>query len=156
MRLFAEPPSANVEVLQTGVATPDAAEFLTLALPKSLPKLYLLRRVRELLAKEENHPGARGKQHARLSKAKYQVKGQPNLAGLALMLRVYDFRMANPHLKLWEIGDQLPRFMVSNKIVASDTHAEVVNKRNVLSASVARYIKKAEVMIANTSAGAFF
>lgn len=153
VRLFAEPPSANVEVLQTGVATPDEADFLTLALPKNLPKRYLLRRVRELLAKEENHPGARGKQHARMSKAQYQVKGQPNIAALALTLRVYDFRAANPHLKLWEIGDQLPRFMVGNKINATDTHAEVVNKRNVLSASVARYIKKAETMIANAALG---
>jgi len=153
VRLFAEPPSANVEILQSGAAAPDASEFLTLALPKNLPKRYLLRRIRELLAKEENHPGARGKQHARMSKAKYQVKGQPNLAGLALTLRVYDFRVANPQLKLWEIGDQLPRFMVGNKIGVQDTHAEVVNKRNVLSASVARYFKKASVMIKNTSAG---
>ena len=155
VRLFAEPPTANVEVLGSGVATPDATEFLTLALPKNLPKRYLLRRVRELLAKEENHPGARGKQHARMSKAKYQVKGQPNIAALALTLKVYDFRMANPHLKLWEIGDQLPRFMVSNKIAATDTHAEVVNKRNVLSASVARYVKKSDLLISGTAAGKF-
>lgn len=156
VRLFAEPPTANVEVLESGASTPDAVEYLTLALPKNLPKRYLMRRVRELLVKEENHPGARGKQHARMSKAKYQVKGQPNLAGLALLLRVYDFRVANPHLKLWEIGDQLPRFMVGNKITSKDTPAEVVNKRNVLSASVARYVKKAEVMIGKTSSGAFF
>ena len=64
-------------------------------------------------------------------------------------------QLANPYLKLWEIGDQLPRFMVGNMILASDTHAEVVNKRNVLSASVARYVKKAEVMIGKTSAGKF-
>lgn len=156
VRLFAEPPSANVEVLETGVATPSASEFLTLALPKNLPKRYLLRRVRELLAKEENHPGARGKQHARMSKAKYQVKGQPNIAALALTLRVYDFRQTNPDLKLWEIGDQLPRFMLGNKIAATDTHAEVVNKRNVLSASVARYIKKANEIINNTEIGMIF
>lgn len=155
VRLFAEPPSANVEVLESGAATPDAAEFLTLTLPKNLPKRYLLRRVRELLAKEENHPGARGKQHARMSKAKYQVKGQPNISALALTLRVYDFRVANPHLKLWEIGDQLPRFMIGMKIKPSDTHAEVVYKRNVLSAAVARYTKKAGVMIANSSIGYF-
>jgi hypothetical protein len=91
-----------------------------------------------------------------MSKAKYQVKGQPKLAGLSLLLRVYVLRVANPHLKLWEIGDQLPRFMVANKMAASDTHAEVVNKRNVLSASVARYVKKAEVLIGKTSSGAFF
>jgi hypothetical protein len=155
VRLFAEPPSANVGVLQSGVAAPDASEFLTLALPKNLPKRYLLRRVRELLSKDENHPGARGKQHARMSNSKYQVKGQPNLAGLALTLRVYDFKVANPLLTLWEIGNQLPRFMVGNKISACDTHAEIVNKRNVLSASVARYIKKAVMMSANTSTGQF-
>lgn len=156
VRLFAEPPTANVEVLETGVATPDASEILTLALPKNLPKRYLLRRVRELLAKEENHPGARGKQHARMSKARYQVKGQPNIAALALTLKVYDFRMANPHLKLWEIGDQLPRFMVSNKISTSDTHAETVNKRNIFSATVARYLGKANKMIRNTQDGFLF
>jgi hypothetical protein len=91
-----------------------------------------------------------------MSKARYQVKGQPNLAGLALLLRVYDFRVANPHLKLWEIGDQLPRFMLDNKITSKDTPAEVVNKRNVLSASVARYVKKAGVMIATTGNGKYF
>jgi hypothetical protein len=155
VRLFAEPPSANVEILQSGVAVPDASEFLTLALPKNLPKRYLMRRVRELLATKENHPGARGKQHARMSKAKYQVKGQPNLAGLALTLKVYDFKVANPHLKLWEIGDQLPRFMMGVKISPADTHAEVVYKRNVLAASVSRYLKKAEAMIDNTSEGLF-
>jgi hypothetical protein len=69
---------------------------------------------------------------------------------------VYDFRVATPHLKLWEIGDQLPRFMVGNKVTAKDTPAEVVNKRNVLSASVARYVKKAETMIAKTATGSLF
>jgi hypothetical protein len=91
-----------------------------------------------------------------MSKANYQIKGQPNLAGLALTLRVYDFKVANPHLKLWEIGDQLPRFMLGNKILSKDTHAEIVSKRNVLSASVARYIKKAEVMIDRTAKGTLF
>jgi len=153
VQLFAEPPSASVEILQSGALAPDASAFLTLALPKNLPKRYLLRRVRELLAMKENHPGARGKQHARMSKAKYQVKGQPNLAGLALLLRVYDFRMANPHLKLWEIGDQLPRFMVGHKIASTDTHAEGVDKRNVLAASVSRYLKKADLIIRATSLG---
>jgi len=123
--LFAVPPYANVKVLQTDVTTPDAAEILKLALRKNLPKRYLLRRFSELLAKEENYPGARGKQHARMSKAKHQVKGQPNLAGLALLLRVYDFRVVNSHLKLWEVGDQLLGFMVGNKIAASGTHAEI-------------------------------
>jgi hypothetical protein len=156
VRLFAEPTSASVEVLKSGVAAPNASEYLTLALPKNLPKRYLLRRIGELLSKEENHPGARGRQHARMSKAKFQVKGQPNLAGLALTLKVYDFKVANPHLKLWEIGDQLPRFMVGNKISNKDTHGELVSKRNVLAASVARYVKKAEVMIASTSAGELF
>ena len=156
VRLFAEPPSARVEILQSGAAAPDASEFLTLVLPKSLPKRYLIRRVRELLATNENHPGARGKQHARMSKAKYQVKGQPNLAGLALTLKVYDFRVENPQLKLWEIGDQLPRFMVGNKISAYDTYAEIVNKRNVLSASVARYVKKARLIIKNLEKGCLF
>lgn len=156
VRLFAEPPSSNVMVLKTSEPVPDESEFLTLALPKNLPKRYLQRRFRELLTKAEHHPGARGKQHARMSKAKYQIKGQPNLTGLALTLKVYDFKLANPQLKLWEIGDQMPRFMVGSKISASDTKAIVVNKRNVLSASVARYIRKAEEMIAATSLGEFF
>lgn len=81
---------------------------------------------------------------------------QPNLAGLALLLRVYDLRGANPQLTLWQVGDLLPRFMLGNKIKSTDTHAEIVNKRNVLSASVARYLKKAEIRVENTSNGLFF
>lgn len=153
VRLFAEPVSTSVEVLPSGSAAPDSSDFLTLVLPKNLPKRYLLKRIGELLVKPENHPGARGKLHARISKARYKVKGQPNLPGLGVTLKVYDFRISNPHLKLWEIGNQLPRFMSNQKISASDTHAEAVAKRNVLSAAVARYLKKAEVMINNTTNG---
>jgi hypothetical protein len=37
--------------------------------------------------------------------------------------------MANPDLKLWEIGDQLPRFQLVNKIKAGDTAIEVGDKK---------------------------
>jgi hypothetical protein len=43
--------------------------------------------------------------------------------------------------------------MIGMKAKSSETHTEVVYKRNVLSASVARYIKKAEAMIANAALG---
>jgi len=46
--------------------------------------------------------------------------------------------------------------MVGNKIAAAGTHAEVVNKRNVMSASVVRYVKMVTIIIANTFSGDYF
>jgi hypothetical protein len=153
VRLFAEPSNDTVRVLKGGERVAESLGTLTLALPLNLPKKLLLQRCKSLLA--EVHPGRQGRLLARLSEARYKVKGQPNIEGLATTLRVYEFRMAHPELALWEIGNQLPRFMLSQRVHSSDTPATVKDKKNALAAAVGRYLKKAELMIDSASKGVF-
>jgi hypothetical protein len=70
-------------------------------------------------------------------------------------LEVYDFKLANPGLKLWEIGNAIPRLQMANKLKSSDTDSERADKRNVLAATVSRYLKRAESSIKNTTLGIF-
>ncbi len=153
VRLFAEPSNDTVRVLRGGERVADSPGTLTLALPLNLPKKLLLQRCKSLIA--EVHPGKQGRLLARLSEARYKVKGQPNIEGLATTLKVYEFRKAHPELSLWEIGNQLPRFMLSQRISSSDTPAITKDKKNVLAAAVGRYLKKAELMIESTLNGEF-
>lgn len=153
VHLFAEPKNDTVTVLKNGERVADSLGTLTLSLPLNLPKKLLLQRCKALLA--EVHPGKQGRLLARLSEARYRVKGQPNIEGLRTTLRVYDFRVAHPELALWEIGNQLPRFMLSQRVLSSDTPATAKDKKNALAAAVGRYLKKADLMIASTERGSF-
>jgi hypothetical protein len=153
VRLFAEPKNETVRVLKGGERVAESLSVLALSLPLNLPKKLLLQRCKSLLA--EVHPGKQGRLLARLSEATYKVKGQPNIEGLKMTLKVYDFRMAHPELALWEIGNQLPRFMLSQRVLISDTPATAKDKKNALAAAVGRYLKKAELMIESASKGTF-
>lgn len=151
--LFAEPKNDTVRVLKSGERVAESVGTLTLSLPLNLPKKLLLQRCKSLLS--EVHPGKQGRLLARLSEARYKVKGQPNIEGLRTTLKVYDFKLAHPELALWEIGNQLPRFMLSQRVLSSDTPATAKDKKNALAAAVGRYLKKAELMIDSASKGTF-
>jgi hypothetical protein len=152
--LFAEPQAEDsIRVLEIGQEALDKSEAFTLSIPLYLPKKTILRRFKELL--DERHQGKRGHQLAKRSKARYQVKGQPNIPAIKQALEVYDFKKAHPKMKLWEIGNAIPRLQLSNKLKTSDTASERADKRNVLAATVSRYLKRAEESIKNTSTGAF-
>jgi hypothetical protein len=68
---------------------------------------------------------------------------------------VYDFKKANPRMKLWEIGNAIPNLQMENKIQVGDTESGLADKRNVLAATVSRYLRRAEESIKNTSLGFF-
>ena len=153
-RLFAEPQAEDsIRVLEIGQEALEATEAFTVSIPLYLPKKTILRRFKELL--DERHQGKRGHQLAKRSKAKYQVAGQPNVPAIGEAIRVYDFRVANPKLKLWEVGNLLPRFQMSHKIVAGDTPSVVADKKNVLAATVSRYLRRANAYIDNAVTGNF-
>lgn len=152
--LFADPQAEDsIRVMETGQEALDPAEAFTVSIPLYLPKKTILRRFKELL--DERHQGKRGHQLAKRSKARYQVKGQPNVPSIKQALEVYDFRLANPDLKLWEIGNAIPRLQMANKLKSSDTDSERADKRNVLAATVSRYLRRAESSVKNTSLGVF-
>ncbi len=152
--LFAEPQAEDsIRVMETGQEALDRSEAFTVSIPLYLPKKTILRRFKELL--DERHQGKRGHQLAKRSKARYQVKGQPNIPAIKQALEVYDFRKANPKMKLWEIGNAIPRLQMANKLKSSDTASERADKRNVLAATVSRYLRRAEQSIDKTSLGTF-
>ncbi|BEI33214.1 hypothetical protein [Polynucleobacter sp. HIN5] len=154
VNLFADPQAEySIRVMEKGQSAIDPAEAFTISIPLYLPKKLILRRFKELL--DERHKGKRGHQLAKRSKARYQVKGQPNIPAIKQALEVYDFKKANPKMKLWEIGNAIPKLQMGNKIKAGDTESEIADKKNVLAATVSRYLRRAEVSIQNTTLGKF-
>jgi hypothetical protein len=153
-RLFAEPAAEDsIRVLDAGQGALEPTDTFTLSIPLYLPKKIILRRFKELL--DERHQGKPGYQLAKKSKAHYRVVGQPNIPAIEQAIKVYDFRKANPQLKLWEIGNRLPRFQLANKIIASDTPSEISYKKTILAVTVSRYLKRAEAYIENVGLGSF-
>jgi hypothetical protein len=143
----------SIRILKIGQPALDPLEAFTVSIPLYLPKKIILRRFKDLL--DERHQGKRGHQLAKISNAHYKVKGQPNIPAIKQALEIYDFRLANPGLKLWEIGNAIPRLQMANKLKPSDTPSERSDKKNVLAATVSRYLKRAESSIKNTSLGLF-
>ena len=70
------------------------------------------------------------------------------------MLLVYDFKQKEPELTLAEIGKQL-RLVPSAMPKLGDSIERLARKRNIMAATVSRYLKKATAMIRNTAFGKF-
>jgi hypothetical protein len=141
----------TVRILSEGEKASNPDEFLTISFPINLPKKLLEKRFKAII--DESHKGSRGRQLAKKAKAKYLFTGQPNIEGLRTALRVYDFAKENPHLKLWEIGNELPKFQLSNKTGPKDPDFD--DKKNRLGATVKRYLTRVEKRIQSVALGQF-
>lgn len=155
-RLFAEPPLLLRErILLPGDTVPPPEEALTLSLPLVLSKESMERAVKRFLRNIPHHQGKRGLQDHRRSQAKYQLSGNPTIESLRMGMAVYDFHLENPDLSLWEIGNQVPRLSLSNKITGKEARGELTDKKNVLAATVSRYLRKTQKSIERTGQGLF-
>lgn len=116
----------------------------------------------DLLAKE--HKGKRGRKALGAAKetstAKYPLYRNYTRHNLKTMLAVYDAWFANSkrpkgdRKPLWAIGDELklvPTAMTSKADLPQDRTV----KHNIMSATVARYVRNAKAIIANTAKGEF-
>lgn len=150
--LFAEPTAEDVvrELAEDEVA-PDQEDALTLVFPLDMPKRYLQKRFNELLKKY--HTGKRGFQNAKKSRALYRFEGQPNVPALKQAMLVYEHREANPSMKLWEIGNEMPGVIKSQKLKAGDAQYIKESKKKVLAATVSRYLRRAQESIARVGKG---
>jgi hypothetical protein len=153
-RLFSNPPAEDtVRLLSKSDEAPLDDDHLLVSVPLNLPKKFIFQRFKSLL--NQKHNGQRGKQYAKTSKAKYQFKGQPNIEALATALNIWDKRIEQPKLKLWELGQFLPL----NKHLYVDYFKsgkplDTASKK-LMEATVSRYIKKARDSLKNTSKGLF-
>lgn len=96
-----------------------------------------------------------------VSTASYKLEHNYTVSGLMTALAVYDLWVENQtkpkaeRLTLWEIGKALNINKAAIKDAESSSSADRLVGRNVLGATVSRYVKQARAMIENTSTGKF-
>jgi hypothetical protein len=125
---------------------------MIVAVPLSEPKRRLTRWFDELL--KHRHGGRPGYATKKDSESLYPVHQQFSVLALKQMLLVYDLGLAEPDLKLWQIGQRL-KLVPSAMPKVGDSIPKLAKKRNTMAATVGRYLKKAEAYIRNTAVGKF-
>lgn len=168
VRLFAEQPLAvNFSELDSPADWQphwDREQVMVLAVPLNVSK----RRLKGVFAKllDARHKGNKSGRPsmARLkdsSTARYKVERNYTISGLTTTLAVYDLWAANQakpkedRLTLWQIGKELNLNRQAVKDAESKTAADRLIGRNVLGATVGRYVKQAKSMITNAEHGRF-
>jgi len=151
--LFSNPVTEDqVTELSDGEKALVDEDRLVVSIPLNLPQKFLIQKIRKLI--EMKHKGDKGRQYAKVSKAKYRFKGQPNIKALKLGLNVYDQIKENPNKKLWEIGMSLPQFHLELEEYQKGNEPEFTQRR-VMSSTVSRYEKRVRDSINKTVLGIF-
>lgn len=136
----------------------DSENVLVIALPLSMGKRELQSRFAKILKKR--HKAKRGRVAKRLDKstARFPLNRNYTIESLQKALDVYDCYTKlvelNGKAKLWEVGVEL-RLVRTAIPSANDLKQDTAVKRNVMAATVKRYLKQAESIIVNTSLGIF-
>jgi len=133
-------------------------EVLVIAVPLSSSKRYLQSRFARIL--KDKHTAKRGRTKRLLEKSNsnYPLERNYTIESLRKTLQVYDLYMAHkdqkPKVAMWRLGEKLrlvPSAMTTNNMTVNEKQVF----RNVMGASVKRYITNAEKIIANTVLGKF-
>lgn len=136
----------------------DSEDVLIVAFPLSMGKRELQSRFAKILKKR--HTAKRGRVAKKLdrSTARFPLNRNYTIASLQKALDVFDcytrLVQLNGKAKLWEVGVEL-RLVRTAMPSANDLKQDTAVKRNVMAATVKRYLKQAESAIANTSLGIF-
>lgn len=154
-RLFAEPPTPSIRVIQGDAIVLGTTDnrSLVLEVPLNLPINHLVKRFREVVSKF--HAGKRGQRHNAKSQARYQVQGKVDVGFLQRALQVLDERQAQPEKPLWKIANELRIVAKDELLLPTDSTPTARDKKNNLAATASRDIRKARVMIANAGKGLF-
>ncbi|BDT77884.1 hypothetical protein PKF023_16870 [Polynucleobacter yangtzensis] len=136
-----------------------ADEVLVVAIPLTSSRRYIQSRLIRLLDKRHHaeKPG-RKKSNLAQSTASYPLERNYTIENLQKTLQVYDkylqVKDEKPKVPLWKIGEQMR--LVRTAMTSDDISLnEQQDRRNVMGASVKRYIANAEKLIANTAKGRF-
>ena len=133
-------------------------QVLVIAVPLTSSKRYLQSRFARIL--KERHTAKRGrtKKLLEMSNSQYPLERNYTIENLRKTLQVYDeyavTRSASKKVPLWKVGENLrlvPTAMTSNKLMAEENFL----RRNVMAATVKRYLNNAEKIISGTSLGRF-
>jgi hypothetical protein len=151
--LFAEqlPPK-----FQTIKVLPDEVtmnQVMVLQVPMALPKRLLMSEFQKLL--NTHHAGKRGRRNNVSSTARYPVTGHIDTDALQKCLRVYDMKVENPKMRLWQVTQACKAIKRDAFIVGGDTQKIITNKKLILANTASRLVKKAEAIIKNVENGRF-
>ena len=151
--LFAEQMPPQMTLIH---AMPDdsvANQVLVVQVPLALPKRLLAAKFQELLT--VHHSGKRGRRNNESSSARYPVTGHVDTDALQKCLRVYDMKIANPKMPLWQITQVCKAIKREAFIEVGDTQSIVTNKKLILANTASRLIKRAKLLISNAETGKF-
>ncbi len=168
VRLFAEQP-LSVKFGELADASDwqphwDNNTVMVVAVPLAMSKRRLKGAFAKLL--DARHSGTKSGRPAMaklkaVSTARYKLEHNYTVSGLLTALAVHDLwtenqaRPKSERLTLWEIGRELNINKSAIKDAESDSTADRLVGRNVLAATVSRYVKQARAMIDNTALGRF-
>jgi len=153
VNLFAEELLPEFGLIEDATLFVPNKNILYLRVPLQLPKRYLSNEFQKILKK--HHEGRKGIRTNKASTAKYPVTGHVDLPALDKCLRVYDYYLANPEKKLWEVGNECKVVMPSGLIKDSKTDLNFYAKKMVLANTTKRLLNRAKMIIEGTSRGEF-
>jgi hypothetical protein len=168
VRLFAEQPLAvkfgELSTRDEWQAHWTADSVMVVAVPLAVSKRRLKGAFSALL--EQRHSGHKSGRPSLAamkgtSTALFKLERNYTISHLQTALAVYDLwlenqrRDASEHLALWQIGSKLNINRQAAKDAISDHKADRAVGRNVLGATVSRYVRQARTIIANTATGRF-
>jgi hypothetical protein len=142
----------------------DKERVMVVAVPLSISKRALKGAFARLL--DSRHTGNKSGRPSlaklkEVSTAKYSIEHNYTISGLLTALAVYDKWVKNKaepkaeQLPLWQIGKSLNINEKAIKLAESKFAYERLDGRNVLAATVSRYVKQARAMIENAATGKF-
>jgi len=128
---------------------------MVVAVPMSMSKRYIYRKFMDLVIK--NHTA---EQWAK-STAKYPINRNHIIDNLRTTFTVYEAYVANSQLSkaekltVWQLGNKLRVVKSLAKSKYGEEGRTEIERRNILAASVSRYVKQAKQIIAATAEGKF-
>jgi hypothetical protein len=159
--LFAEPHEQSIEVLTDAAALPATRDrTLVLTIPLEMPSTYLVKRFKEIL--DKHHAGKQGVKVNTTSKSKALYPTTTDRIAIDFLkkaLEVWDARQAYPEKSYVELALDLK--LSPNNHIKLDKAGKiprgrhVANEKNILRATLGRYLRKADAAIANTALGRF-
>jgi hypothetical protein len=151
--LFAEEPLPSVRQIKDVDDLETSDRFLNVSLPLELPRRFLEGALKKLL--DDHHKGERGIRTNKDSTAKYPVVGDFNRNTLAKCLMVYDLKLQNPDMTLWQLAVQAKLGSPEDRKEAVKKTKTAAGTRMVLANIVSRDLRHARQMIENVGRGVF-
>jgi hypothetical protein len=151
--LFAEHLPPKFQPINVMPVEDTMNQVMVLQVPMALPKRLLMAEFQKLL--NANHAGKKGRRNNESSTARYPVTGHIDTVAMQKCLRVYDMKIANPKMPLWQLTQECKAIKRDAFIETGDTQGIITNKKLILANTASRLIKKAKLIISNTEQGKF-